>query len=79
MRDLKKMFIIDTVLIGGIRFFPILQQTVAFVVFIAMGNSFTLAQTFAIVTVFNIMIDPIIGLPWMIGCMVEFIVSMKRI
>ena len=25
------------------------------------------------------MIDPIIGLPWMVGCMVEFIVSMKRI
>ena len=52
---------------------------VAFIVYIATGNNLSLAQCYSVVTIFNIMIDPIIGLPWMVGCMIEFIVSMKRI
>ena len=36
-------------------------------------------MAYSIVSIFNIMIDPIIGLPYMIGNLIEFIVSMRRI
>lgn len=76
MKWLKKMFFMDVISTGAMYFFPTLLQCVSLTVFIGSGQTMTLSMAYSIITIFNIMIDPIVGLPYMLGCMIQFFISM---
>jgi len=48
-------------------------------VYIGTGNSISLAKAYTVMTVFNLVAQPIRILPQFVGQMVEFMVSMRRI
>lgn len=58
---------------------PLLLQSVSIVACIGFGYTIGLATIYTVITLFNILQGPVSMLPWFIGQLIEFIVSMKRI
>ena len=50
-----------------------------FSVYIGVGNTLNLQNAFTVMTILNLLQDPLRTLPLFIGQMIEFLVSMKRI
>lgn len=76
---LKKKFQLDSLSFGVMYFFPVFLQCVSITAYIGMGYEMNLSLAYSIITIFNIMIEPIIALPFMLGCIVECCVSLNRI
>lgn len=64
---------------ASVIFFPMLLQVTSFTVFIGVGHSINLATAYTIITIFNLIIQPIRMLPMFIGQFIEFMVAMRRI
>lgn len=60
-------------------FLPVLLKVVSFVAFFGMGNTMTVENAFAILTVLGIIYIPMGWLPMFIGQLIEFNVSIERL
>lgn len=58
---------------------PLLLQGVSIVAYIGFGNTIDLATVYTVITLFNVLRGPVSMLPWFMGQLIEFLVSMKRI
>lgn len=50
-----------------------------FSVYIGTGNTLNIENAFTVMTILNLLQDPLRTLPLFIGQMIEFLISMKRI
>ena len=58
---------------------PLLLQSVSIVTYIGFGNIIDLQTVFTVIALAQILRGPVGMLPWFMGQMIEFLVSMKRI
>jgi hypothetical protein len=65
--------------VTSLYFFPQLLSAVVFSLYIGVGNHLDLAAAYTVLSIFNIIKDPLRWFPNMVGQMIEFNVSMKRI
>ena len=79
MAVLWKRFRISQVLITNLYFFPQILQGVVFAFYIGFGNTLSLDIAFTVITILNLIKDPLRALPLFIGQLIEFRVSMRRI
>lgn len=61
------------------NFMPIFIQAVSLFSYVGLGFTIDLATTFLLITLFSILGQPVRQLPWFVGQMVEFLISMQRI
>jgi ABC-type multidrug transport system fused ATPase/permease subunit len=60
-------------------FFPAILSAIVFAAYIGSGNVLSLDTAFAVITLLNMIKDPLRTLPNFIGTYLEFLVSMSRI
>ena len=65
--------------IATYNFFPIFIQAVSLFSYVAFGFTIDLATVFTLITLFSLLAGPVRTLPWFMGQMIEFHVSMRRI
>ena len=65
-------------LIAGLYLFPNLLPGVVFATYIGTGHTLDLATAVTCLVLFNLMKEPLIGLPMFVTDMIEMVVSMKR-
>ena len=66
-------------LVTTLYFFPTSLQAVCYSFFIGFGNILSLNTGYVVLSVFNLIADPIRELPAFIGFAIEFVISMRRI
>ena len=76
---LWKRFQISQLLITNLYFFPQILQAVVFSFYIGFGNTLRLDIAFTVITILNMIKDPLRALPLFVGQLIEFRVSMCRI
>lgn len=67
---------INMIIMASLYFFPIMLQVVSFTAYIGSGHVIDLSLAITIITIFNIVIQPIRNLPMFIGQFIEFIIAM---
>lgn len=65
--------------VSSLYFFPAVLSAVVFASYIGAGNYLSLDVAFTVITLLNMIKDPLRALPLFIGKFLEFLVSMKRI
>jgi hypothetical protein len=60
-------------------FFPQIMSATIFSVYIGTGNTLNIENAFTVMTILNLLQDPLRTLPLFIGQMIEFLISMRRI
>lgn len=76
---LRRNIYYGVVLVSSLFLFPLLLQSVSFTAYIGFGNQMDLSQAFVVLTVLGLIQRPIRSMPWFIGQLIEFSVSMQRI
>lgn len=76
---LWKRFVNGQIVVTSLYFFPALLSAVVFAFFIGFGNILYLDIAFTVITVLNMIKDPLRMLPLFVGSFLEFLVSMNRI
>ena len=66
-------------IISTLYFFPSILSAVIFSFYIGLGNTLCLDVAFTVMTILNLIKDPLRSLPEFIGNFLEFQVSMTRI
>ena len=79
LKILRQDNLVSYFIVTTLYFFPQILGAVVFTVYIGAGNKLDLGTAFAIMTVFNLMKDPLRLLPMVIGMAIQFMVSMRRI
>ena len=67
MNILKKRFYYGNAVVTSLYFFPSLLSAVVFSVYIGLGNTLDLDIAFTVMTVLNLIKDPLRSLPLFIG------------
>jgi ATP-binding cassette subfamily C (CFTR/MRP) protein 1 len=65
--------------VTSLFFFPAILSPVVFAFYIGSGNYLTLDVAFTVITLLNMIKEPLRLLPLFVGSFLEFLVSMKRI
>jgi ABC-type multidrug transport system fused ATPase/permease subunit len=76
---LWKRFVNGIGVVSSLYFFPAILSAVVFASYIGAGNYLSLDIAFTVITLLNMIKDPLRFLPLFIGSFLEFLVSMKRI
>ena len=76
---LKKRFYYGNATVTSLYFFSSLLSAVVFAVYIGLGNTLDLDIAFTVLTVLNLIKEPLRTLPRFVGNCIEFQVSMSRI
>lgn len=79
MEILWKRFRISQILVTNLYFFPQVLSGVIFSFYIGFGGTLSLDVAFTVITILNLIKDPLRALPLFIGQLIEFRVSMRRI
>ena len=66
-------------IVSTLYFFPAILSAVIFSFYIGYGNTLSLDVAFTVMTILNLIKDPLRSLPMFIGQFLEFQVSMERI
>lgn len=65
--------------VSSLYFFPAILSAVVFACYIGTGNYLSLDVAFTVITLLNMIKDPLRMLPLFVGSFLELLVSMKRI
>ena len=76
---LRKRYNLSIVNISTLYFFPSILSAVIFSFYIGFGNTLSLDIAFTVMTILNLIKEPLRSLPQFIGQLLEFQVSMTRI
>ena len=76
---LRKRYNLSIVNISTLYFFPSILSAVVFSFYIGFGNTLRLDIAFTVITILNLIKEPLRSLPQFIGQVLEFQVSMTRI
>ena len=76
---LKKRFYYGNATVTSLYFFSSLLSAVIFAVYIGLGNTLDLEIAFTVLTVLNLIKEPLRTFPRFVGLCIEFAVSMTRI
>jgi ATP-binding cassette, subfamily C (CFTR/MRP), member 1 len=76
---LWKRFQNGQIVVTSLYFFPAVLSAVVFAFYIGFGNPLDLAIAFTVITMLNMIKEPLRMLPLFVGSFLEFLVSMKRI
>jgi len=76
---LWKRFVNGIGVVSSLYFFPAILSAVVFASYIGAGNYLSLDIAFTVITLLNMIKDPLRALPLFLGSFLEFLVSMKRI
>ena len=76
---LRKRYNLSIINISTLYFFPSILSAVIFSFYIGFGNTLSLDIAFTVMTILNLIKEPLRSLPQFIGQLLEFQVSMTRI
>jgi len=76
---LWKRFKNNQAVISSLYFFPAMLSAIVFACYIGSGNYLSLDVAFTVITLLDMIKDPLRTLPLFVGSFLEFLVSMKRI
>ena len=65
--------------ITSLYFFPMALSSVVFAVYCGTGHQLDIGMAFAVLTILNLIKEPLRSLPMFIGQVMEFSVAMNRI
>jgi len=78
IQSLKKSGIAGSVVIALIYFFPSVLPATTFATYIGLGNTISYGTAVASLVLFNLILEPIISLPFFITSLISLMVSMRR-
>jgi len=70
---------ISQVMVTNLYFFPQIVSAVIFSFYIGFGGTLSLDIAFTVITILNLIKDPLRAVPLFMGQLIEFKVSMRRI
>ena len=70
---------VSQILITNLYFFPQILSGVVFAFYIGFGGQLSLDVAFTVITILNMIKDPLRALPLFVGQLIEFRVAMRRI
>jgi len=79
MKQLRIKQKISWAIITSLYFFPMFLSSVIFATYCGTGHTLGIAMAFSVLTVLNLIKEPIRSLPLFIGQLMEFAVAMTRI
>ena len=79
LAELWKRFRNGQLIVVSLYFFPQILSAVVFGFYIGFGNNLSLDVAFTVITILNMIKDPLRSLPMFVGTAIEFSVSMRRI
>jgi ABC-type bacteriocin/lantibiotic exporter with double-glycine peptidase domain len=79
IRDKIKLQYLGIALVTSVYFFPSLLDATVFSVYIGTGNKLDISVAFTVMTLLNLLADPLNWFPMFMGLVVQFLVSIKRI